>query len=774
MPTLGEIRRQYPQYGDMSDDDLASALHRKFYSDMPREEFDRKVGFEKPDPSMAEVTADVGKGALRGINKGLANLITAPYRLPAWAIEKTTGYQLPNYENFSVVPGLPYKWGDFTNPPEAETTTGRYVQAAGEGVGGAAIPTAGLLAAAPRIVQSALPTVRQATQTLPGLVRRVAEPFARSPKLAVAADAAAAAGAGIGQEAARSEGFGRGGQFVAGMMGAFAPLAVGGVASGMYNALSRARAGSTPYARVANKLGDVSIDDLSEGIATGATRIQADIHTRALDILGQEMVRAGGNRQAAIPATIARIANEQSVTPQTAREHLRRLTGAQRESELFFGEYPTVAQSNIKTRLKNPRKVTDEAAGAIEDVETQWLTDTIASAGGKSASRIRNAITSRLEPLREQFRERLARMSPSGQTIQDADLLIEGMKRAAQKEYDAVYNAPPLTTQQIQAGVRPVVNYGRLHKLLGGVVDKHLDRMYGRGGEQKEALQRAINEFMVDTPQGRVLLPSLQMMQDMRGVVRGMITEADRAGRSHIVSTLQPFYDDITRIMKIGSPQWAKANERWADLSIDKVARELGEAFAEKAGPKFRKQMQQFGRLAPEAKDFVRIEFTQKLLDKIENNPATHDLAKLFNTPHVKNMVRTLLGNDAAVDFARLIRDNQVATRSKNMLGGSPTQPRQMRQAEQDADLGLIAAADNLSVQGVRGWLIQQTINRLRDYRNRKMAGIVTTPMRDTPAIAEHLERMRRAQARQQLSTVPTFNALGVLGGTVGQLPALD
>lgn len=44
MPTIAEIRQQYPQYQDMSDADLAGALHKKFYSDMPVAEFNAKVG----------------------------------------------------------------------------------------------------------------------------------------------------------------------------------------------------------------------------------------------------------------------------------------------------------------------------------------------------------------------------------------------------------------------------------------------------------------------------------------------------------------------------------------------------------------------------------------------------------------------------------------------------------------------------------------------------------------------------------------------------------
>src|SRR5690606_25670605 len=100
-------------------------------------------------------------------------------------------------------------------------------------------------------------------------------------------------------------------------------------------------------------------------------------------------------------------------------------------------------------------------------------------------------------------------------------------------------------------------------------------------------LRRAIDELYVELPNGqRVIMPSLQMAQDMRGSIRGMISAAERLGRSHIVNTLQPLYRDMTRIMERASPAWARANRRWADMRIAERARELGEAFAERAGPR--------------------------------------------------------------------------------------------------------------------------------------------------------------------------------------------
>lgn len=44
MATIAEIRAKYPEYQDMDDATLATALHRKFYSDMPLAEFSKRVG----------------------------------------------------------------------------------------------------------------------------------------------------------------------------------------------------------------------------------------------------------------------------------------------------------------------------------------------------------------------------------------------------------------------------------------------------------------------------------------------------------------------------------------------------------------------------------------------------------------------------------------------------------------------------------------------------------------------------------------------------------
>lgn len=52
---IKEIRQQYPQYNDLSDQQLADSLHNKFYSDLPKEQVYQKLGLTTPAAQGGEV-----------------------------------------------------------------------------------------------------------------------------------------------------------------------------------------------------------------------------------------------------------------------------------------------------------------------------------------------------------------------------------------------------------------------------------------------------------------------------------------------------------------------------------------------------------------------------------------------------------------------------------------------------------------------------------------------------------------------------------------------
>lgn len=71
---IKEVRDQYPQYSDMSDEQLGKALHAKFYADMPYDQFAAKVGIAKTEePStLSQIGRQVGLTARAPINAALA------------------------------------------------------------------------------------------------------------------------------------------------------------------------------------------------------------------------------------------------------------------------------------------------------------------------------------------------------------------------------------------------------------------------------------------------------------------------------------------------------------------------------------------------------------------------------------------------------------------------------------------------------------------------------------------------------------------------------
>lgn len=75
---LAEFKQQNPAYAEVPDEQLAVALHRKFYSSVPFVDFARQVGFKGPDPTegmsgVEKFTAAMG-GAVRNMGRGVEQM----------------------------------------------------------------------------------------------------------------------------------------------------------------------------------------------------------------------------------------------------------------------------------------------------------------------------------------------------------------------------------------------------------------------------------------------------------------------------------------------------------------------------------------------------------------------------------------------------------------------------------------------------------------------------------------------------------------------------
>lgn len=541
------------------------------------------------------------------------------------------------------------------------------------------------------------------------------------------------------------------GAVAAPVLGAAGEKIIGLMASAIgkaYSAVARPENGAYEYFL---KLlgGPEALDRFASNLATGSGKSAEDVQRRTFDILGEEMTKAGGNVKAATQAAIQRIQSEFNVAESTAKSNLTNLRGANRDSDLFMAEYPAVAEANAATRKR--KTATPEEIGRMEDTPIQGVYDDLAQSGGtKSVAATTNALMNRANNAGANMTERIQSFAPrvdpknaksAPQTIEDVDAMISGLKGDAGKIYDNLYapNSNLVDNAVLQAELRKVV-------------DKHIDEWAGRGGDYKDALDDAIREFYFKTPTGQtILMPTLKMTQDMRGALRGKMEKAPQ----HIKRVLQPMYQDVTAAMTKASPEWAKANAKYAEGAVSEKVSELADAFSLKAGPKYREQLAEYKALDPKFKDVVKVHFLRKIEDLLHNTKNSHDISKFFDNHHIPRSIGEIFGPDAAKQWARIVRDAKVATKSKNMLGNSKTPSRLARQENASSDDQLVAAVQNVS--DPRNWLIRKVSEFTSERKNRALANIATTPVSDVARTAEHVANMRQVPERlKKYDRLPT------------------
>jgi len=81
---IQELRGKYPEYSDMSDEQFATGFHKKFYSDMPFEDFSSKIGYSNKKGTTLGEDWKIGMG-------GVANTLTKATGLGAGGIATVLG-----------------------------------------------------------------------------------------------------------------------------------------------------------------------------------------------------------------------------------------------------------------------------------------------------------------------------------------------------------------------------------------------------------------------------------------------------------------------------------------------------------------------------------------------------------------------------------------------------------------------------------------------------------------------------------------------------------
>lgn len=199
MSGLTDFRAKHPEYNDMPDDKLADSLYRKFYSDMPRDQFNQKMGAQqqvqqtKPPVSTLDQLKDVvGSFDSALVKSGTDALDLVSATLPGSGILRQgmdmVAPDLSKKISFSNLAqqGVNKVFGGYHQP---QTTAGEYAKTLGEFAPALAVGPEGLL---PRVANWAGPALVSefAGQQTKGTD---AEPWARLGSALVSSSALSAA-----------------------------------------------------------------------------------------------------------------------------------------------------------------------------------------------------------------------------------------------------------------------------------------------------------------------------------------------------------------------------------------------------------------------------------------------------------------------------------------------------------------------------------------------------------------------------------------------------
>lgn len=70
---LSELRLKYPQYNDLSDEQLVNSFHKKYYSDIPLEKFHQQIGYKQAEEETPDLETKGFRGVLSDALSGAGN-----------------------------------------------------------------------------------------------------------------------------------------------------------------------------------------------------------------------------------------------------------------------------------------------------------------------------------------------------------------------------------------------------------------------------------------------------------------------------------------------------------------------------------------------------------------------------------------------------------------------------------------------------------------------------------------------------------------------------
>jgi len=414
-------------------------------------------------------------------------------------------------------------------------------------------------------------------------------------------------------------------------------------------------------------------------------------------------------------------------------------------------------QQSFAERNQTPLTIVDRAAlqGAGSGQNTQWTMRAAAATPGEARTQAAERLTERQVAQPSRLVDALQRYIGDGDVegrIAQLQETVRGQERAA---YDAARAAEQpfnltATLRNWQRRINPRVQQGAVA---------------GRASESNSDLAVTMNKAIagffddVDVPNDigtsfvRAQFPvrSLERFQQAKENLDDIIQNSFKDARpTNLTRHLQAFKKEVMGEVRKTNPEWAKANDLFADGRAADKALALGEQMAARMGQKSREALKAFEKMDPTQQELFRQGFSRNLQDRILNKREGADVTAELRLPAAKAIIKRVLergpspanlagkergawnrarvqSRKDAQQLLRIIDEEAAGTRTFRALqGGSQTTPLKEAVADLNAPAYLTSALSYLNPRALSQELLSQVARRVYSGRNTALMEMLT------------------------------------------------
>lgn len=304
---------------------------------------------------------------------------------------------------------------------------------------------------------------------------------------------------------------------------------------------------------------------------------------------------------------------------------------------------------------------------------------------------------------------------------------------------------------------------------LRPVISKYRRMAFGKGGEIREQMEKAIDLFFEPTLAGKGTARSplqqrklgqpisdMKKFQSARQELDQMIARSMQDGRpTPLTRGLTKLRQEMTGVVRQANPDLAAADDLFSGAKSAERLLEAGEKLTTRLGAPSRDLLKGFEKLTDEQQELFRIGFLKRLQDMAANTREGRAVADQFNSPAVQQTIERIFPKSKPEIYKRgqallknLKQESTTTRTTRDVLSGSRT-----AELSSDMDKMLQGAQTAADVATGRFWKVLENLatrltTQIGERGSKEVLKVLTET--DPAKLLQNLNRLAKAAKTTQ------------------------